>query len=448
MHRRDTLKLFAGALVASALPIPFVKRAAGAAERHAPYKGTTIVVNWPSHPHFDIAQRFIPQFTEETGIKVELDRMQYVRMRDKQLLELSKPQSDYDVVTILGTWKTEYASKKLIGPLQPMIDDAALADPQYDLADIVPAYLEQAGLVGGPKGYLAGPGAEIYALPFGQETSIFAYRKDLFDQHGLKPPTTYDELTALLPQARDKTGIGALTSRGQSGHQATHAFLLHLNPLGGRIFDDAWNPIFAQEPGVKALDTLKLISETGPSGIPGFGFGEMQTAFLQGQAAMYLDSIVIFGDVKNPEKSRVDGKVAYALHPRGARNSAQSGGFALAVPSRSANREAGFLFAEWLTSKAQDLAIAMAGGAAMRNSTLHDAGILAKYPEYALLREQLRHTDPDWRPIIPEWSGISEQILGTRISEVLTGGATPQAALEAAVGPTRDVMLRAGLLKS
>jgi multiple sugar transport system substrate-binding protein len=447
MKRRDSLKLLAGAATAPLLA-PAILRAAGSEGRYKKYAGTTISVNWPAYPHHDAATQFVPQFTAQTGIKVEIDKMQYERMHDKQLLEMSKPQSDYDLLAILGAWKAEYVKKGLLEPLEPLLVNAALADPAYDIGDIVPAYLANIGMVGGPKGYLAGPGAKLYALPFGTETSVLAYRADILDKLGMKPPSTYTELLEVLAPLKERSGGGAITSRGQSGHQASHAFLLHLNPLGGRIFDDAWQPSFTGPEGVKAVQVLKSFVETGPPGIASFGFGEMENAFLLGQAALYLDTIAIFGDVKDPKKSRVMGKVGYALHPKGTRYSAESGGFGLAIPKRSANKEAAFLFMQWLTSKSQDIAIAKAGGVAARNSTLDDASVLALYPEYNLLKEQLKYTNPDWRPIIPEWAQIDEQILGIRVSEALIGKSTPQQALNDCLPAIDEVMQRGGYWKN
>ena len=51
---------------------------------------TTIVVNFPAHPHYDAAKKLIPEFEKETGIKVEIDTLQYLRMHDKQVLEIGK----------------------------------------------------------------------------------------------------------------------------------------------------------------------------------------------------------------------------------------------------------------------------------------------------------------------------------------------------------------------
>ena len=180
-------------------------------------------MNIPAHPHYEAMTKISPEFTAETGIKVELDNIGVCRMKDKQLLEMSKPQGTYDLACYIVVWKGEHVKKNLVVELEPYFKNAALADPNCDMNDIVKGCLENLGLVGGRKGYLPGPGAKLYGLPYGAETSVLAYRKDLFEQHGFKAPTTYTEFQAMLAPLKAKTGVGALTSRGQAGHQRVHA---------------------------------------------------------------------------------------------------------------------------------------------------------------------------------------------------------------------------------
>ncbi|MEO8410725.1 MAG: extracellular solute-binding protein [Propionivibrio sp.] len=447
MKRRELLKAGGLAGILAAAQFPLIK-GVWAQDRYAKYRGQTLVLNVPSHPHYDAMAKVLPDFTAETGIKVELDKIAIGRMKDKQLLEMSKPQGDYDAVCYIVMWKGEYVNKNLIEEIEPYFKNAALADPAYDMDDLVQGYLENIGLVGGKKGYLPGPGAKLYGLPYGAETSILAYRKDIFEQHGFKAPQNYDELQKMLAPLKDKAGIGALTSRGQAGHQCVHAWLLHLNPLGGQVFDDNWNPAFNQQPGIDALTLLKEISDTGPVGIPGYGQGEMINAFLQGQASMYLDSILIMGLVNDPAKSKIAGKVGYALHPKGVRYASQSGGLGLAIPKNAKNKEAAFLLLQWLTSKEGDIKVTKAGGTSSRMSTLTNPDILKQFPEFAILKEQLKYVDPDWRPIIPEWDEINIQALGVVVSEALTGKQTPTDALNSVVPKVTDIMKRGGYLKS
>ena len=433
--RTGTITVFGAALPFSGIQ---------AQDRYAKYKGKTVVMSIPAHPHYDAMLKILPQFTKETGIKVETDKLAMARLKDKQLLEMAKPNGDFDLGCYVVMWKTEYVAKDLIRPLEPFFANPELADPAWDRDDIVPVYLENLGLVGGPKGYLAGPGAKLYGLPYGAETSVLAYRKDLFERHDLKPPQTYDEFRRLLPVVKEKTGIGALASRGQAGHQVVHAWLLHLNPLGGSVFDDDWRPRFNDAQGLDALKFLQEVVATGPAGIAGYGQGESNTAFLQGQAAMYLDSTSIAGLVNDPGKSKVVDKVGWALHPMGVRRASQSGGLGLAIPKNARNPEAAFLLMQWLTSKAQDKAVTMAGGAPIRNSTLSDPEAVRKYPEFATFAEALKYSNPDWRPIIAVWDRINVQALGVGLSEALVGRKPPQQALDDLVPQVTGIMREAG----
>lgn len=398
----------------------------------------------PVHPHYDAMMKILPNFTRETGIKVEVDMLAMGPMKEKQLLSMSRPQGDFDVVSYVAMWKGEYVAKNLIHPLEAFFGNAALIDPDYDIRDIIPIYLQNLGRVGGPKGYLAGPRALLYGLPYGAETSVLAYRKDIFAKHNLQPPTNYDEFARLLPCFREKAGIGALTSRGQAGHQCVHAWLLHLNPLGGSVFNANWKVRFNDAAGIKALKFLQAVVATGPAGITGFDQAESTAAFLQGQSAMYLDSTSLSGLVNDSSKSKVAGKVSWALHPMGTRRASQSGGFGLAIPKNAKNADAGFLLMQWLTSKAADKACTRVGGVPVRNSTLADVDLVRQYPEFITFKEALQYADPDWRPIIPVWDVINVQALGVGISEALTGKKTAEVALNELVEPVTQIMRGAG----
>lgn len=439
--RRSILKASAAAAFTTAL---WPSR--GSANPYAKFKGTTVVVNFPAHPHFDAVTKILPKFTEATGIKVEVDTLQYLKMRDKQLLEMSKPgNGDYDLLAYVVFWKSEYANKNLIQEVGPYFKDAGLALPDYDFGDLIPGYVENIGLVGGKKGYLAGPNAKLFGVPFGAETSALAYRADLFEQNGWKVPETYTDLEALLTQIPDKVkGMGALASRGQTGHQVVHAWLLHMAPLGGRIFDDAWAPSFNSEAGVKAATLLKKIIDTGPQGGASFGFDEMKNTFLQGNAAMFLDSIAVAGEMDTPAKSKVAGKVKWAMHPEGIRRGSQTGGFGIAIPKNAKNKEAAFLLMQWLTSKQGDQMVAAEGGSPSRFSTYTNADLQKKFSYYATFAKALAHADADWRPIINEWNELNAPVFGVALGEIVTGKKDPKAALDEIVPKVKAIMDKGG----
>ncbi|WP_050523948.1 extracellular solute-binding protein [Pseudorhodobacter wandonensis] len=414
------------------------------ANPYEPYAGTTLVVNFPAHPHYNAVMEILPQFTEETGINVEVDQLEYLKMRERQTLELTKDKGDYDLVAYVVFSKADYVFADQLENLAKYFMNPRLADPTYDAGDLIDGYVANIGVAGGEKGYLPGQTGSLFGIPFGAETSVLAYRKDIFEKLGLKVPTTYDELLDVackIPQL--EPGMGGMATRAASGHHASHAFLLHLAPLGGRVFDAEWNPIINSPEGVAAAKALKTLVDCGPEGGATFGPAEAAASFQQGKSAMFMDSIAFAAGFEDPSKSTVVGKVGYAMHPEGVRRGSQTGGFGIGIPANAQHKEAAFLLMQWLTNKKQDLAIAMAGGNPSRFSTYQNAELNAKYPYSATFGEALKYADPDWRPIIPTWGAINADI-GTTMSKVLTEGLDPQEALDGVAERARAIMDDAG----
>lgn len=411
---------------------------------YAPYAGTTLVVNFPAHPHYDAVMEVLPQFTAETGIEVEVDMLPFLDMRQRQTLELALPVGSYDLISYVVFSKADYVYAGQIRNLAPFFMNPRLADPGFDAADIIDGYLQNIGVAGGERGYLPGATGSVFGLPFGSETSVLFYRTDVFERHGLSVPETYDELLDLACRIPElEPGMGGVASRAASGHHAAHAWLLHLAPLGGRVFDEMWQPRLNDAAGVAAAEALKRIIDCGPAGSMAFGPGEAANAFAQGQAAMYLDSIAWAAGFEDASRSRVVGNVGYAMHPMGGRRGSQTGGFGIAIPTNAENPEAAFLLMQWLTSRRGDLAVAMAGGNPSRFSTYANPELQARFPWSAAFGEALEHADPDWRPIIPAWGRINADI-GTTLSQVLTEGLDIQTALDGIAERTRTLMADEG----
>ena len=429
-------------LMTTAMAVLFAT--AASANPYEPYEGTTLVVNFPAHPHYDAVMKVLPEFTKETGIEVEVDQLQYLKMRERQTLELTKSKGDYDLIAYVVFSKADYVFADQLENLARFFMNPKLADPEYDAEDLIDGYVQNIGVAGGKKGYLPGPTGSLFGIPFGSETSVLAYRKDIFEKHGIAVPETYDELlaaTCKIPEVEE--GMGGMASRAASGHQASHAFLLHLAPLGGRVFDDKWNPIINNEAGLKAANALKTIIECGPEGSQTFGPAEAAASFKQGRSAMFMDSIAFAAGFEDPSQSKIAGKVGYALHPKGTRRGSQTGGFGIAIPRNAENKEAAFLLMQWLTSKKGDLMVAMQGGNPSRFSTYDDEGLNKKYPYSATFGEALKYADPDWRPIIPTWGKINADI-GTTMSKVLTEDLDPQEALDGVAERAKATMDEAG----
>ena len=88
-----TLKLTITAAAALA-----VTTIAGYANPYKDYAGQTLVVNFPAHPHYNAVMKILPEFTKETGIEVEVDQLPYLKMRERQTLELARDEGEYDLI--------------------------------------------------------------------------------------------------------------------------------------------------------------------------------------------------------------------------------------------------------------------------------------------------------------------------------------------------------------
>ncbi|MEL6207519.1 MAG: extracellular solute-binding protein [Pseudomonadota bacterium] len=434
---RPRLALFRLAAAALAL----VVASPAAADPYAPFRGESVRVMFPNHPHYDIARSLLPLFTEETGIEVEVDMFDYLPMRERQARELAEPEGRYDLISYVVFSKADYVSADQLWPLAPFLMDPLLADPGFAPEDIVPSFLENIGVAGGRGGYLNGPLSAVYGLPFGAETSVLAYRRDVFERHGLTPPATYEAFVELACRIGAlENGMAGIVMRSAPGHQASHGFLLHLAPLGGRIFDEDWRVRVNDAAGVRAAETLRQLVACGPEDGRNIGWAQTQQAFLEGRAAMYLDSTSIAAAVMEAGMQDV---VGYAPHPAGVRHASQTGGFGLGIPRNASNPDLGFLLMQWLTSPTVDRMIAERGGTPIRMSTYADPDLNVGSPHLALFGKALANADADWRPIIRVWGRINDT-LGKALGRALAGEITIEAALNSLVDPIEALMAQEG----
>jgi len=111
--------------------------------------------------------------------------------------------------------------------------------------------------------------------------------------------------------------------------------------------------------GVKAFTEMRNENRFMPKGVEKFGFVENLAVFLKGESAMTISwppyGRFAAGYLSNEKaldwvpKSTVAGKVGYALPPGG--HPELAAGFALSVASTSKQKEAAYLFIQWLNSE-------------------------------------------------------------------------------------------------
>ena len=104
---------------------------------YAEYAGTTLIVNFPAHPHYNAAMKVLPEFTKETGIEVEVDQLPYLKMRERQTLELAQDEGEYDLIAYVVFSKADYVFADQLENLAKYFMDPKLANPNYDADDLI-----------------------------------------------------------------------------------------------------------------------------------------------------------------------------------------------------------------------------------------------------------------------------------------------------------------------
>jgi len=106
LHRAMTRRSFVrGAAGVAALPLAVrgIGRAAAQPSRAKPFAGKTLNVFMFDHPYPRALKELLPQFTELTGIKVEMDTPGFLVYNQRADLELSTGSGAYDVMAL--TWR-------------------------------------------------------------------------------------------------------------------------------------------------------------------------------------------------------------------------------------------------------------------------------------------------------------------------------------------------------
>lgn len=152
-------------------------------------------------------------------------------LRQRLTTDIATQGGQFDLLTI-GMYEAALWGAK--GWLEPMSGLPA----DYALDDLLPSVRDGLSVKG-----------TLYALPFYAEASITYYRKDLFQQAGLRMPeqptwTQLGEFAARLN--RPDQGQYGICLRGKAGWGENMALIGTLaNAFGARWFDERWQPEFS-----------------------------------------------------------------------------------------------------------------------------------------------------------------------------------------------------------
>ena len=191
-----------------------------------------------------------------------------------------------------------------------------------------------------------------------EESYILAYRKDIFDQYNIKVPTTLEEMAEAARLVKKNAGIPGIVARGTPTVASMGTgFISGLKSYTDgqwSEFDGKLNANLHDPRSVKYTETwINMVRESGPPNWANMQWYDAMEAFTAGQAGMIVDADFFAASYEDPKKSKVAGKVGYALIPAGPGGKTYSGlwTWALGINKATKNKEAAWLFVQWATAQ-------------------------------------------------------------------------------------------------
>jgi multiple sugar transport system substrate-binding protein len=331
---------------AQALAQSAADRAVEAAQQYA---GTEITIVWEAGLQaLDPLNFSAPKWKELTGIDVSVVEVPTAEMFTKILQEHRAGTGAYDALNVIPSWMPDLVRAGALEPLDAYVDEYGYRE---ELQEIAPVYRDNQMTVDGT----------IYGLPDDGDVFVFYYRKDIFEENGLEPPKTWQEFGQICEQLTEKYAP-EMYGAGMFRQNPYPQFLFQerFRVEGGRFFDEeTMEATINDEIGVKVLTEMREENKCMPPGVESWGFVENLAAFLSGDTAMtvswppYGRWAAGYGTEEEAlawvPKSEIAGKVGYALPPGG--HPQLAAGFSLAVSASSENKEAAYLFIQWLNSE-------------------------------------------------------------------------------------------------
>lgn len=353
--------------------------AAWAAQMKEKYAGQTVRCLVASHAATDAYSALTEEFTELTGIEVEMRIMSSNDMKALQRSNSATASGAFDLYMIDCTMVAELAQQGYVESLETYLADPVMTPAWFDYEDILPAYRSLGDYEG-----------NVYAIPIAGESFFVGYRTDLFEKHGKTIPTTLDEMLELAQYfAASDEDVYGIVFRGQSG---THCGCVW-NTLSFCFTDDpARNHVTGEyafsEANKDTFEFYKALAMTGPEEISSYTHEDTTAIFSQGKSAMWLEATTLAMTVMDDESSIVSDKVDFFPIPKGpAGESGVVGGWTLGIPSDATAKEAAWAYIMYVSSKEIAPEYSQNGGAPNRASIFADPEILAQFPFYSKIQE-------------------------------------------------------------
>jgi len=329
----------------------------------------TLRVTLANHVWTDIIKEKIPDFEEETGLKVELTQLGEDQLSDQYNVKLNAGTDEIDVMMYRPLQEGKlFAQNGYLADLTDRVEGAE----DWDWSD-----------------FQSGPVSttmyedRVMGVPLITESEVLYYRTDLLEAAGLEVPTTLDDLeTAAKTISEANPGVAGFVARtGRSA--AVTQFSSYLFSFGGDFMDGEKATIDTPE-AIEAYEYYgRMLNQYGPDNVStDMSWPEAAAIFAQGQAAFYTDASSLYQNLALPENSTVSEQLGYAPFPEGPDGSKPYNipAWGLGINEGSSNQDNAWKFIEWATSFDTVLSVQEQGVPGARQSVWEDPAGTSSFP--------------------------------------------------------------------
>ena len=383
------LRVFAAALATACAWFAGSASAWTLEEAAKPYAGTKIRVLDEITPLQESMKSLVPEFIARTGIQVEYELLNHFEVINKGQADMLSRRGFYDAVMLHGMQMGQMLAARVIEPIDGFMKNPALANPSLDLADMIePANTSFGVFKGNTYGFLNWNYNMVYwaradLLEHPGEQAAFKARYG----YDLGPAKTLQQFLDIGEFFTRKAGeqlagetlksdfYGILHEGITGGATIVSVWDNLMKNFGGDLFDAEGAPAFDSPANVAALEFWAKMWAYSPPGQAEYSLVDVPTVMGNGiaaQAIAYSDFVL---GIDKPGGSPFAGRFTYAGIPRNPDFTGQRGAGAepsgIVINRASKNKEATFLFMQWMIDKETQakLVEAGAGGVPIRRSS-------------------------------------------------------------------------------
>lgn len=335
-------------------------KADAAVEQAKKYEGTTLNVVWNKGlMSKEVLIYSGPLWEKLTGIKINVVELAIPEVYPSVEREHFKRSGIYDIISIVPNRLPDYINLDALEPLDNYIDQN---DYRSELEDIAPSFRDNWMTFNG----------KIYSIPDDGDVLTLYYRKDVFEDpanmaafekeygYPLAPPKTWEEFDQISAFFTNRLAPKMYGSAFMHQDLSHYFFSEQFRINGGRFFDEETMMTTVNgKAGVQTLKEMIARQKSMPKGVENWSFMDVLSSFISGQIVMtefwpplgrWAEGYGKDSDLLSwVPPSSIAGKVGYALSPGG--HDALAAGFGLSLAKHSKNKEAAYLFMQWLSSK-------------------------------------------------------------------------------------------------